>query len=275
MDDNHSMSLDKFEFSKAMSDYMLGFSEGEVQVLFAHFDYDRSGLIEYDEFLRTIRGPMNANRKAIVMRAFNKMDADGSGMIDINDIRGVYKADKHPDVMAGKKTEQQVLSEFLETFETAHSMRNEQTPDHIVSKDEWVEYYNNVSASIDRDDYFALMMNNAWNLDGSMDVNKKKGWRGEEEGKGGAARGAPSRGGARGGARGGGGGAAAAMGGGGGARGGNAGGGGGADDIPMNASEAQLMERFRERLAKRGNRGIMGLGRSFKIADDDRSGTLE
>ena len=106
MDDNHSMSLDKFEFSKAMSDYMLGFSEGEVQVLFAHFDFDRSGLIEYDEFLRTIRGPMNANRKAIVMRAFNKMDADGSGMIDINDIRGVYTADKHPDVIAGKKTEQ-------------------------------------------------------------------------------------------------------------------------------------------------------------------------
>ena len=34
------------------------------------------------------------------------------------------------------------------------------------------------------------------------------------------------------------------------------------------------MERFREKLAKRGNRGIMGLGRSFKIADDDRSGNL-
>ena len=282
MDDNHSMSLDKFEFSKAMSDYMLGFSEGEVQTLFAFVDYDRSGLIEYDEFLRAIRGPMNANRKAIVMRAFAKMDADGSGMIDINDIRGVYKADKHPDVMSGKKTEQQVLSEFLETFETAHSMRNEQTPDHIVSKDEWVEYYNNVSASIDRDDYFALMMNNAWNLDGSMDVNKKKGWRGEEEGKGGGgARGGPSRGGGGGGFRSGGGGGARGGGGaaaalGGGVRSGNPGAGGGnnADEIPMNASEAQLMERFRERLAKRGSRGIMGLGRSFKIADDDNSKCL-
>jgi len=269
MDDNHSLSLDKFEFSKAMQDYMLGFSEGEIQTLFAHMDYDRSGLIEYDEFLRMIRGPMNNARKAIVMRAFNKMDADGSGMIDINDIRGVYKADKHPDVMAGKKTEQQILSEFLETFETAHSMRNSQTPDHIVSKDEWVEYYNNVSASIDNDEYFALMMNNAWNLDGSMDVNKKKGWRGDDDG-GAASRGAPARGGTRGGtrggARGGGGGAAAAM-------------GGGAsraepDVPPMNMTEAQLMERFREKLAKRGNRGIMGLGRSFKIADDDRSGNL-
>jgi len=230
-------------------------------------DFDRSGLLEYDEFLRTIRGPMGAARKAIVMRAFNKMDSDGSGMIDINDIRGVYTADKHPDVLAGKKTEQQILSEFLETFETAHSMRNSETPDHVVSKDEWVEYYNNVSASIDRDDYFALMMNNAWNLDGSMDVNKKKGWKGEEQKGGGGGsragpRGAASRGGARGGA-------AAAMGG------GSSGAGGNTDDTPpMNMTEAQLMDRFREKLAKRGSRGIMGLGRSFKIADDDRSGNL-
>ena len=263
MDDNHSLSLDKFEFAKAMSDYMLGFSEGETQIIFAHMDYDRSGLIEYDEFLRMIRGPMNANRKNIVLKAFAKMDKDGSGMIDIDDIRGVYTADKHPDVIQGKKTEQQVLSEFLETFETAHSMRNESTPDHVVSKDEWCEYYNNVSASIDRDDYFALMMNNAWNLDGSMDANKKKGWKAEEN-SGAASRGAPARGGAsRGGNRGG---AAAAM-------------GGGASNVqedapPMNMTEAQLMDRFREKLAKRGNRGIMGLGRSFKIADDDRSGSL-
>ena len=43
------------------------------------------------------------------------------------------------------------------------------------------------------------MMNNAWNLDGSMDVNKKKGWKGEEEkGSGFGARGGASRGGPRG-----------------------------------------------------------------------------
>lgn len=66
MDDNHSMSLDKYEFTKAMQDYMLGFSEGEIATLFRVFDYDRSGLVDYDEFLRTIRGPMNATRKAVV-----------------------------------------------------------------------------------------------------------------------------------------------------------------------------------------------------------------
>jgi len=36
MDDNHSLSLDKYEFTKAMQDYMLGFSEGEIATLFRY-----------------------------------------------------------------------------------------------------------------------------------------------------------------------------------------------------------------------------------------------
>lgn len=226
------MSLDKYEFTKAMQDYMLGFSEGEIARLFTYFDYDRSGLVEYDEFLRTIRGPMNPARKAIVAKAFKILDKDGGGFVDINDIRGVYNASKHPDVISGKKTEQQVLGEFLETFETAHNMRDNEAPDHIVTKEEFEEYYNNVSASIDLDDYFAVMMNSAWNLDNSRVT--KKGWKGEDDSK------PASRAGPRGG-----GGVAAAMGKGG-AKGADKKGGAAAkgDDglPPMNYTESQLME---------------------------------
>lgn len=40
-----------------------------------------------------------------------------------------------------------------------------------------------MSASIDRDDYFTLMMTNAWNLDGTR--TDKKGWSGESRAAGG------------------------------------------------------------------------------------------
>jgi Ca2+-binding EF-hand superfamily protein len=76
MDDNNSRSLDRYEFTKAMSDFNLGFTEGEIQKLFSYFDFDRSGLIEYDEFIRAIRGPMNSFRKSIVAKAFNILDKD-------------------------------------------------------------------------------------------------------------------------------------------------------------------------------------------------------
>lgn len=66
MDDNHSMSLDKYEFAKAMTDFAVGLTESEISALFGVFDSNRNGLIEYDEFLRTVRGPMNRTRMVLV-----------------------------------------------------------------------------------------------------------------------------------------------------------------------------------------------------------------
>ena len=134
-----------------MKELQLGFSQPEIETLYKQFDADRSGEIDYDEFVRAIRGPMNEGRKRIVLQAYAKIDSDKNGYVDINDIRGIYNAQKHPDVISGKKTEDQILMEFLETFEIHHSTRNNGAPDHIVTKEEFIEYYNNVSGSIDND----------------------------------------------------------------------------------------------------------------------------
>lgn len=97
--------------------------------------------------------------------------------MDINDIKGVYNAKMHPDVKAGKKTEDDVLGDFLETFEMHHNVANSAGSDRSVTREEFEEYYNNVSMSIDDDRYFALMMNNTWKLDGAPPA--KKAWAGE------------------------------------------------------------------------------------------------
>lgn len=72
--------------------------------------------------------------------------------------------------------------EFLETFETHHNVIHGLAHDSKVSLDEFREYYTNISASIDNDDYFQLMMNNAWNLKGDAATYQKfkKGWANEE-----------------------------------------------------------------------------------------------
>jgi hypothetical protein len=50
--------------------------------------------------------------------------------------------------------------------------------DFRVTMDEFVEYYTNISASIDDDLYFSQMMNAAWNITGDATSYKKydKGW---------------------------------------------------------------------------------------------------
>jgi hypothetical protein len=72
-----------------------------------------------------------------------------------------------------------VLVEFLETFETHHNVRSGGKTDGVIIMEEWIEYYNNISISIDDDQYFQLMMNNAWNLQGNKVT--AKGWSNKDE----------------------------------------------------------------------------------------------
>ena len=66
---------------------------------------------------------------------------------------------------ANRKSEDDILEEFLDTFEMYHSVNGRH--DRVVTLDEFLEYYNNVSMSIDNDQYFELMIVNAWKLNKS------------------------------------------------------------------------------------------------------------
>lgn len=105
------------------------------------------------------------------------MDKDRSGVLSIDDIRQTYNAKMHPDVKAGKKTEDDVLMEFLDTFEMHFTINAPASRNHEITLEEWLEYYNNVSMSIDDDKYFEVMMNAAWNFDNSRVT--KRGWGGQ------------------------------------------------------------------------------------------------
>ena len=53
-----------------------------------------------------IRGELNDFRRALVEKAFRKLDKDCNGCIEIDDIKDLYNASKHPDVIQGRKTEE-------------------------------------------------------------------------------------------------------------------------------------------------------------------------
>ena len=60
-------------------------------------------------------------------------------------------------------TKKEILLEFMSQWDTVKK-------DGIVTPEEFEEYYSDVSSSIDRDDYFELMIRNAWHLPGGEGV---------------------------------------------------------------------------------------------------------
>ncbi|XP_028319404.1 calcyphosine-like b isoform X2 [Gouania willdenowi] len=158
LDDNSNRSLDMKEFTKGLNDFGLLLEKDEASDLFQRFDRDGNGTIDFEEFLVMLRPPMSKARKEVVMQAFRKLDKTGDGVITIEDLRGVYNAKYHPKYQNGEWSEEQVFRTFLDNFDSPYDK------DGKVTKDEFVNYYCGVSASIDSDVYFILMMRNAWRL---------------------------------------------------------------------------------------------------------------
>ena len=174
-DENKNKTLDYKQFSKAIKDLKIDFNENEIHELFSIFDINNSNTIDYEEFLRQLRGEMNEKRKEIVLKAFDKLDLDKSGKIELNEIKSLYNVKNHKDVLSGKKTEEDLYNEFIETFETHHNLKKG-FKDKRVSKEEFLEYYNNISMSIDDDDLFISLISNAWKLNNQSKYLKKKPW---------------------------------------------------------------------------------------------------
>jgi Ca2+-binding EF-hand superfamily protein len=135
MDTDRSGKLDQDEFEACLHKAGLFLSKNEAQALMKHFDLDGDKKVSCEEFLSTLREELNPRRQSIVNRCFDVLDRNRSGTIDSLDLRGIYCAKEHPDVIAGKKTEDQVLIEFLNQFDGTQGNN-----DGEITHTEWNNY---------------------------------------------------------------------------------------------------------------------------------------
>lgn len=107
---------------------------------------------------------MNQFRKDTVRMAFEELDTEKAGSISASSLKSRFNAKKHPDVQSGKRTEDEVLVEFLETFDTFHKFIHPTTDNLIVMHEEFEEYYSYFNQSIDDDKTFKDTLIKVWDL---------------------------------------------------------------------------------------------------------------
>lgn len=157
LDNDGSRKLDLKEFQEGLLDYGISLTDDEARLILQKFDSNKDGHVDFDEFLRYLRGDINKFREGLIRLAYEKLDINCDGQVTLDDIAKIYDASHHPDVLGGNKTPAQVYKEFMSQWDT-------QVADGIVTFDEFMEYFKDVSASIDSDDYFEVMIRNAWKL---------------------------------------------------------------------------------------------------------------
>jgi calcyphosin len=107
-----------------------------------------------------LQSGISYERKQLIRQAFSQMDTTGDGVVKVDDILKSYDFSRHPNVISGSLSLDDAANEMLEVFEQGGDV------DGIVTWAEFLDYYKGISMSIDDDDYFELMMRNAWHMSG-------------------------------------------------------------------------------------------------------------
>jgi len=161
MDDDNSGSLSQREFIKACKDFKVGISEENTPSLFAKFDQNGDGTMSYDEFLSMLRGKLSPTRMKAIKQSYQALADRCGGRFTVDYVKKIYNASRHLDCIQGKRTADNILVEFIETFDVHHNLGGE---DAYVSQEEWEDYYHSLSAIEDSDQYFINNLSNVYGL---------------------------------------------------------------------------------------------------------------
>ena len=125
MDSDGSGELSLSEFQTVLDNYRVpGMCASDAERLFHVFDTSGDGQISFDEFLTALCGELNPLRKRLVNEAFDKLDANGNGTLELEEVKNNFDASRHPDVIAGTKSAEQARFGFFEMFTSFHNANN-------------------------------------------------------------------------------------------------------------------------------------------------------
>ena len=158
MDTNGNNQLERNELAEGLQEYGIDLTEAELNIIFNYFDKDGSGSVSLTEFLSGVRGPMPNRRTELVKKAYKLLDKNLDGTVTMDDILRIYDAATNPAVLSGEKTEEDVLKEFISGWD--------QDGDCEITVQEFCSYYQDISAGIDNEQYFELMVRNTWHISG-------------------------------------------------------------------------------------------------------------
>ena len=142
-----------------------------IDTLFnALLDFSGSGKIALDDIINTIIDPILDHRKYYIVNKFSRLDTEKKGEVLISLLKEKYNPRGHPDVIAGKLSEEEAFKQFCYTLDIYCAVRNIKD---VINYKQFLEYYNGISSSILDENYFIDILNGVWGDDNEINNIEK------------------------------------------------------------------------------------------------------
>ena len=176
LDKDNTHTLTQEQIQNLSDSYRLSLSPPEIAMLIANFSQPNTQTLNTDTLLQALIGQLSPFRINLIKQVFTSIDVNGTGYISSNDIKSLFNAARHPEVVSNKRTEDEVLGEWLDNFEIFSEYNGTANiGERQVSFDEFLYFYSLISMSNEDDRYFEYMVVNTWNLDKKQRMQSAQG----------------------------------------------------------------------------------------------------
>ena len=156
-DQNQNISLENF--IKAFNNIGLNIPQNDIINFFNLLDFSGTGNITIEDIINDIVDPLSEHRKLYVVNKFALLDLDKQGEVKVSLLKEKYNPKGHPDVIAGKTTDEEIFKQFCYTLDIYCSIRN---INENINYKQFIDYYAGISSSILDEKYFEDILNGVW-----------------------------------------------------------------------------------------------------------------
>ena len=149
----------------------LDFNENEIIDFFNALDLNKMNYIFTNDIIDAIKVEISEERIKNILNKFYLIDMNGTGRINVSYLKYIFKNNcrYHPDVSQGIKNEETINNQFCQSLDIFLNINN--IINDTITKDQFINFFSGISASIPNDIYFNNMINSIFNLSGIYNDN--------------------------------------------------------------------------------------------------------
>ena len=144
--------------------------DSECKSIFNQFSSrNNEKYLDFSSFIRNFKKELNENKLASVEQAFASIDINENDLVPLNLIKKKFKANRHPDILSGKKNEDEIILEFLDCFNINYEILNldykSQTSNNdqsLIDFEIFANFYEYVSFIYPNDKEFDTIVSSSW-----------------------------------------------------------------------------------------------------------------
>ena len=158
------------DFVNCLNEAKINYSKINIKDFYKLLDIYNHNKVHIVEILSLLRGYLSDIRRKVIIEVFAYLDSERKNYIEIDKLKKLFNPNNHPDVISGKKNNDEVYKEFM--FSLNNFIMYKGIKDKM-SFDDFLEFFTGISATFSSDLIFNNMMSNIFNSKNLIERKKE------------------------------------------------------------------------------------------------------